>query len=105
MPDDDCEIWFPVKRYGWGWGLPRAWQGRVALGMYAMMLVTAAFTIDPEQDAVLLMGWVVGWTILLLVVTWLRGEPPVGIGATAGNPGVSRVYRLAGAWGLTPVSG
>ena len=19
--------WFPVKRYGWGWGLPGTWEG------------------------------------------------------------------------------
>jgi hypothetical protein len=23
------KIWFPAKRYGWGWGLPCCWQGWV----------------------------------------------------------------------------
>ena len=23
----DPKYCFPVKRYGWGWGLPRTWQG------------------------------------------------------------------------------
>jgi hypothetical protein len=26
--------WFPAKRYGWGWGLPSAWQGWVVLISY-----------------------------------------------------------------------
>lgn len=25
------KYWFPAKRFGWGWGLPSAWQGWVVL--------------------------------------------------------------------------
>jgi hypothetical protein len=27
---DEKKYWFPRKTYGWGWGLPIAWQGRMA---------------------------------------------------------------------------
>ena len=26
--------WFPAKRYGWGWGLPVAWQGWLVLAVF-----------------------------------------------------------------------
>jgi len=34
----DKEIWFPAKRYGWGWGLPCAWQGWVVDGIFLILL-------------------------------------------------------------------
>lgn len=34
MEQDRPQYWFPVKRYGWGWGLPVRWQGWVALALY-----------------------------------------------------------------------
>ena len=76
MPEEDREIWFPAKRYGWGWGLPCVWQGWMVLGAYTIMLLIGALTFDSEQDTVLFVGWVTGWTVLLLVVTWVKGERP-----------------------------
>jgi hypothetical protein len=32
-------IWFPAKRYGWGWGLPVAWQGWVVLLAWLALFV------------------------------------------------------------------
>ncbi|HTS17465.1 MAG TPA: hypothetical protein VMP11_07825 [Verrucomicrobiae bacterium] len=31
MRPNDKRVWFRAKRYGWGWGLPCAWQGWVVL--------------------------------------------------------------------------
>jgi hypothetical protein len=76
MAADDREIWFPAKRYGWGWALPCAWQGWVVIGMYAVMLVIGWIAIDPQRDAAMFTGWVLGWTALLGVATWLKGERP-----------------------------
>ena len=47
MPNDQ-RYWFPAKRYGWGWGFPRTWQGRVVLAVY----------------------------VILIAVCWAKGEPP-----------------------------
>lgn len=33
MASNGKKIWFPAKRYGWGWGLPVTWQGWVVLQM------------------------------------------------------------------------
>ena len=32
------EIWFPAKRYGWGWGLPICWQGWIVLIVWMVLL-------------------------------------------------------------------
>lgn len=32
------KYWFSDKRYGWGWGLPSAWQGWVVLVGYVLFL-------------------------------------------------------------------
>jgi hypothetical protein len=76
MSDDDREIWFPAKRYGWGWGLPCAWQGWVVLLAYLVMLTIGVLTIDPGRQHALFIGWVAGWTILLCAVCWVKGERP-----------------------------
>ena len=35
---DPPRYWFPAKTYGWGWGLPRTWEGWVVLGVYLALL-------------------------------------------------------------------
>lgn len=72
----DEDIWFPAKRFGWGWGLPRVWQGWVALGAYALMLAIGVVSIDPERQAWLFTGWMIGWTLAFVVVCWFKGERP-----------------------------
>lgn len=68
--------WFPVKRYGWGWGLPSCWQGWVVLALYLIAMLTGALFFPPHQRLVeyLLYGHAV--TLLLVLVCWLKGEPP-----------------------------
>jgi hypothetical protein len=72
----DDDIWFPARRFGWGWGPPRVWQGWVALGTYVVMLAIGAVGIDPERQTGLFMGWMIGWTLAFIVVCWLKGERP-----------------------------
>jgi hypothetical protein len=76
MSDDDREIWFPAKRYGWGWGLPCAWQGWVVLAAYVGMLLIGVVSIDRVLQPQLFIGWFMGWTLLLLSVCWVKGERP-----------------------------
>lgn len=76
MSREDREIWFPAKRYGWGWGPPTAWQGWVVVAIYLVMLLIGVFTIDPERQLPLFIGWMMGWSIALVVVCWIKGERP-----------------------------
>ena len=52
-PARSKQYWFPVKRYGWGWGLPIVWQGWVVLVAYTSLLSAA-----------------------LVGICLLKGEPP-----------------------------
>ena len=76
MKYDEDDIWFPARRFGWGWGPPRTWQGWVALGLYLLMLVIGVVGIDPDRQQVLFAGWLIGWTLAFGVVCWLKGEKP-----------------------------
>jgi hypothetical protein len=44
-----AEYWFPAKRYGWGWGLPTAWQGWLVFVGYILLLVVGAFLFPPRE--------------------------------------------------------
>jgi len=76
MTHDDRDIWFPAKRYGWGWGLPVTWQGWAVTAAYFVMLLIGVFGIDPERQLPLFLGWTTGWTLALVAVCWVKGERP-----------------------------
>ncbi len=75
MPDEHNAYWFPAKRYGWGWGLPTAWQGWVVLGLYFAALISAGIWLRPHFR-LMFYGSVGAATVLLIVVCLLKGEPP-----------------------------
>jgi hypothetical protein len=69
--------WFPAKRYGWGWGLPVAWQGWLVLATFVALLVAGAILFPPRK------GHLVGYLVYVVIlaaafvgVCWLKGEPP-----------------------------
>lgn len=68
--------WFPAKRYGWGWGLPVAWQGWVVLGVFALLVVAGAFWLLPRYGAAVFVAYDVVLCLVLVVVCWRTGEPP-----------------------------
>ena len=68
--------WLPAKRYGWGWGLPSAWQGWVVLiGYFALVLGGIPF-IQVTKGNVLYVAYVSVLTVALIAVCWLTGGPP-----------------------------
>jgi hypothetical protein len=69
------EIWFPAKRYGWGWGLPCRWQGWVVLGVWVLLLALSACWLLPRHFR-LFQGAVWGLAGLLVAVCWWKGEKP-----------------------------
>lgn len=64
--------WFPAKQFGWGWGVPSVWQGWVVLGLY-LAGITGLMVFAPEEDVTT--GMIV-LTVPLLIICWLKGEPP-----------------------------
>lgn len=68
--------WFPMKRYGWGWGLPNCWQGWVVLALYLVAMPAGALFFPPHQRLVEYLVYAHAVTLLLVLVCWLKGEPP-----------------------------
>ena len=68
--------WFPVKRYGWGWGLPTAWQGWAVLAVFAGLMVAGSLVVLPGQGVEIFLAYAALLCALLLAVCWLKGEPP-----------------------------
>ena len=68
--------WFPAKRYGWGWGLPSAWQGWVVLLSFVVLLLFGLFMFPPDKQPGAFLALVVVSCVLLVAICWLKGEPP-----------------------------
>jgi hypothetical protein len=71
-----AEYWFPAKRYGWGWGLPTAWQGWLVFVGYILLLVVGAFLFPPREALAAYLTYVAALSAALISVCWLKGEPP-----------------------------
>jgi hypothetical protein len=70
------QYWFPTKRYGWGWGLPSVWQGWATLIIYLGLIVAVAVIFPPEKELTLFISLTVTLSLVLIVVCWIKGEPP-----------------------------
>ena len=74
MPLPPEEAWFPAKRYGWGWGVPRRWQGWVVVAAFVASQVGAAALLPRHP------GWFVAAVVVngagLIAVCWWKGERP-----------------------------
>ncbi len=75
MRSHDPNIWFPAKTYGFGWGLPCAWQGWVVLLGYIALTVGTIFLFQPEAHPIPFTACVATLSITLLVICWWKGEP------------------------------
>jgi hypothetical protein len=73
---NEPSYWFPAKRYGWGWGLPSAWQGWLVLIAFLALMALAAFVFPPKQDLVAFLGCTFALTLALLAICVAKGEPP-----------------------------
>jgi hypothetical protein len=71
-------FWFPVKRYGWGWGLPVRWQGWVVLAAYLALAFAGIRYLDPLRGVAGLLIYLLVLTALLIAVVVAKGERPVG---------------------------
>ena len=75
MPGDR-RYWFPAKRYGWGWGLPTAWQGWLVMVVFAALVLAGAVFILPARGHGFFVAYCLLLCAVLVAVCWLTGEPP-----------------------------
>ena len=73
---DEKRYWFPVRPAGngWGWGLPRVWQGWAVLLAFLVLLIGGVIVLAPHgQLAIIAYGCFLG--VLLAAVAAWKGEP------------------------------
>jgi hypothetical protein len=70
------KIWFPAKKYGWGWGFPCAWQGWVVFAVYfALLGAGILYFALPEQTTDFIL-YVFVISLILIGICWAKGEKP-----------------------------
>lgn len=70
------QIWFPAKKYGWGWGPPCAWQGWMVMVIFVVSLVIAGVLLLPGGHFGLWIASIVLLVTGLMIVCFLKGEKP-----------------------------
>ena len=45
-------IWFPAKRYGWGWGPPVTWQGWAVIAVWIALFFAGLLLLGPISPLV-----------------------------------------------------
>ena len=70
------KYWFPAKRYGWGWGLPSAWQGWVVLAIFSGLLFAGAVALLPSQGPTAFVIYSAVLCVFLVGICWMKGERP-----------------------------
>ena len=72
----DHAYWFPAKRVGWGWGLPRRWEGWAVIAAYLAVVGVLVRFFPPETQPLWFGFGLALATGVLILVCWLKGEPP-----------------------------
>jgi len=75
MKSDEKKYWFPAKKYGWGWGPPKCWQGWLVLLAYFALLGAGAVLLLPKSVGLFLCYVAIVVTVLILICL-LKGEKP-----------------------------
>ena len=75
MANKEVDYWFPAKRYGWGWGVPRTWQGWAVVATYAVLFVLG-MAFQERLGALMFVAYMVAISASLVLVCWFKGEPP-----------------------------
>ncbi len=74
MKPNEKKIWFPAKRYGWGWGIPCAWQGWVVLIVWLLLLWGGTFLV--REHPVFFITYTLVLSVALIVICYRKGEKP-----------------------------
>ena len=73
LPKD--KAWFPAKKYGFGWGVPRRWQGWVVMLGYVGSVGGIAMS-AVRTHYWLLVSSLTGLSALLIALCVWKGESP-----------------------------
>lgn len=76
MSNSDRDFWFPVKTYGWGWGLPVKWQGWLVLAAYFVLLFGGIAWFTARKSVLALPVYAAVVTTILVVIVYIKGERP-----------------------------
>jgi uncharacterized membrane protein YhaH (DUF805 family) len=76
MNESNKDIWFPAKRYGWGWGLPCAWQGWAVLLAWMAAVTAGIVFLDSPGPSVWGFIFLIEMLAMLIVVCLMKGEKP-----------------------------
>jgi hypothetical protein len=69
------DIWFPAKRFGWGWGLPIAWQGWLVFVAFIALVIGGAIWYERTLSP-LFFVFLTAITAALIAICWWKGETP-----------------------------
>jgi uncharacterized membrane protein len=75
MASNQNNVWFPAKKYGWGWRAPYRWQGWLVYLVWLGLLVTGGVVLAPRSIA-LYIAWALVLGVLLFAVVLMKGEKP-----------------------------
>ncbi len=76
MSIENKTIWFPAKRYGWGWGPPSTWQGWLVLAAYVVLLTVGSVYFLKREMVLAFIILTLSLTGGLMLVCWIKGEKP-----------------------------
>ena len=76
MKTNGKRIWFPAKKYGWGWGLPCAWQGWIVLAVFVVLLCVTSALLLPSRHFGLYITSAAVLCISVIVICLIKGESP-----------------------------
>ena len=69
------KIWFPAKKYSWGWGTPNCRQGWLVLLAYIILVGVGALLLLPKHPG-LFFGCVGILVVALILICFIKGEKP-----------------------------
>ena len=70
MPVERKKPWFAVKRFGYGVGLPTAWEGWLVLFLYVAAVVSSALLLPAPAS----MGLFILFTAAVLYICYVRSD-------------------------------
>ncbi len=68
------KIWFPAKKYGYGWGPPNCWQGWVVMVFFVVALGCGVFLM-PKHPVLFFVQTII-LAAALITICYLKGEKP-----------------------------
>jgi hypothetical protein len=75
-PPKEKQIWFPAKRYGYGWGPPCCWQGWVAMAIWVALLAGGGIILLPAKHVDLFVAWTAIMVVALMILCLIKGDKP-----------------------------